>query len=639
MRLPSLVVMAGLIACGGGSRTNDQGPGGGGSRASHALTVQVTGAGRVTSSPAGIDCGSTCSASFNQVVTLTAAPDAGSTFGSWDGACSGTGNCVLPMSADVSVRATFRPATVTPRQLRLTVVGSGHVVSAPGAVDCTGSCTVPLAAAVTLSARPAAGWQFKGWDGACSGNGDCALPATADADVTATFTEVPAGSAVLTISVEGNGLVTSSGGIHCADKCQVSLLLGTEVSLTATAGNGMSFAGWSGACSTLLPCSFKLTGDTSVGARFIGGPPPPQDECDGLLPASLPDPVVATLPQGGCLGGTSDDGTGNYALGYEAGPGPTYPNYLFFTIQNGQAVRIGGTIPGGDESGTYVYSQPSGFTSFHVSGNSGGSNFISWSHEGANTGSQPVSNVALGPSNAYPSSAVGIDPSGGTVTVRTYKDPARDWVTELRRFDKTGQPETDWVTIDTGQRFAEGVGIALSGHALVLQVQPGQVGPATIAPKWRARWFDHDAKPITGWFSFAPADSYPRLQFLMDGSVVAHFSNSGHIALGAGWQHRFPDGEESAKAPPDWLSQRYSGEFAVIRNGRGYASWSAGKCDGADAVEVLAAASGKSCGCLAMPDPVKGSFTQPVSIGRDGSLILAHPPNGCQYRLYPQLFK
>jgi len=44
------------------------------------LTVVKTGNGTVTSSPAGINCGTTCSASFarNTTVTLTATPDAGS---------------------------------------------------------------------------------------------------------------------------------------------------------------------------------------------------------------------------------------------------------------------------------------------------------------------------------------------------------------------------------------------------------------------------------------------------------------------------------------------------------------------------------------------------------------------------------
>ena len=66
----------------------------------HTLTVAKagTGSGTVTSSPAGINCGATCSASFPAatVVTLTAAPAAGSTFAGWSGACSGTGPARSP---------------------------------------------------------------------------------------------------------------------------------------------------------------------------------------------------------------------------------------------------------------------------------------------------------------------------------------------------------------------------------------------------------------------------------------------------------------------------------------------------------------------------------------------------------------
>src|SRR5439155_65795 len=59
-----------------------------------ALTVSKTGtgSGTVTSSPAGISCGTTCSASFTSgtMVTLTAAPAAGSTFTGWSGGgCAG----------------------------------------------------------------------------------------------------------------------------------------------------------------------------------------------------------------------------------------------------------------------------------------------------------------------------------------------------------------------------------------------------------------------------------------------------------------------------------------------------------------------------------------------------------------------
>lgn len=69
-----------------------------------------TGTGSVTSIPAGISCGVTCSFSFSlgTVVTLTAAPDAGSILTGWSGGgCSGRGTCVVTMNAAKSVTATF----------------------------------------------------------------------------------------------------------------------------------------------------------------------------------------------------------------------------------------------------------------------------------------------------------------------------------------------------------------------------------------------------------------------------------------------------------------------------------------------------------------------------------------------------
>jgi hypothetical protein len=75
------------------------------------LTVSKagTGSGSVTSSPAGIDCGATCSHPFTQgtTVTLTAAPASGSTFAGWSGGCSGTGSCAVTMNAATGVTATF----------------------------------------------------------------------------------------------------------------------------------------------------------------------------------------------------------------------------------------------------------------------------------------------------------------------------------------------------------------------------------------------------------------------------------------------------------------------------------------------------------------------------------------------------
>ena len=70
-----------------------------------------TGFGTVTSSPAGISCGTSCSGSFagGTQVTLTATPAAGSTFAGWSGDCSGAGTCLLTMNAARSVTASFKP--------------------------------------------------------------------------------------------------------------------------------------------------------------------------------------------------------------------------------------------------------------------------------------------------------------------------------------------------------------------------------------------------------------------------------------------------------------------------------------------------------------------------------------------------
>ncbi|MCC6132272.1 MAG: S8 family serine peptidase [Acidobacteria bacterium] len=75
------------------------------------LTVSKggSGSGTVSSSPAGISCGGTCSASFSDgtAVTLTATSSSGSTFAGWGGACSGTGSCQVSMTSDRTVTATF----------------------------------------------------------------------------------------------------------------------------------------------------------------------------------------------------------------------------------------------------------------------------------------------------------------------------------------------------------------------------------------------------------------------------------------------------------------------------------------------------------------------------------------------------
>jgi hypothetical protein len=73
------------------------------------VTTGGTGAGTVTSSPAGISCPTICSENVNTgtQVTLTATASAGSIFSGWVGVCTGTAPCVVTMSAAMSVSAYF----------------------------------------------------------------------------------------------------------------------------------------------------------------------------------------------------------------------------------------------------------------------------------------------------------------------------------------------------------------------------------------------------------------------------------------------------------------------------------------------------------------------------------------------------
>jgi hypothetical protein len=162
----------------------------------HRLTVtrKGAGAGLVTSAPAGIDCGSTCAASFTTgtQVTLTATPAPGSVFAGWSGACSGTSPiCTTTVSQARTVGARFNPV----RSYRLTVTrrgpGAGTVASSPSGIACGTTCLATFASGtvVTLTASASPGSTFAGWTGACSGSAlTCTVTMSQARTVSARFT-------------------------------------------------------------------------------------------------------------------------------------------------------------------------------------------------------------------------------------------------------------------------------------------------------------------------------------------------------------------------------------------------------------------------------------------------------------------
>ena len=137
------------------------------------LTIALagTGTGSVVSNPAGINCGQTCSASFDPgtPVTLTATPGTNSTFAGWSGGnCTGGPTCVVSLSASEQVTAIFNLIQSAPV---LTVfpagTGSGTVTSSPVGINCGPTCSASFnpGTQVTLTETPAANSYFVGWSG------------------------------------------------------------------------------------------------------------------------------------------------------------------------------------------------------------------------------------------------------------------------------------------------------------------------------------------------------------------------------------------------------------------------------------------------------------------------------------------
>ena len=184
-----------------------------------ALTTSKSGTGTITSNPAGINCGSTCTYSFTsgELVTLTATPGSGYTFSNWTGACTGTGTCSVTMSQIRSVTATFAVVPQLPSSYSLTVsrtgTGNGAISSAPSGINCGTSCSAAFSSGVTvqLTATPDASSTFAGWSGACTGTTSCAVTMNEVKTVIATFTANPAesGRKTLTVVKNGNGKVRS----------------------------------------------------------------------------------------------------------------------------------------------------------------------------------------------------------------------------------------------------------------------------------------------------------------------------------------------------------------------------------------------------------------------------------------------
>lgn len=248
--------------------------GSGGTNYSVTVSKTGSGSGTVTSAPAGIDCGSTCSATIaaGTSVTLTAVANSGSTFTGWSGGiCTGTGACTVPMNSATSVTANF--ALGVTLSVAQSGTGSGVVTSTPTGIVCGVTCSYGFTAgtSVTLAAVANTGSTFTGWSGGgCSGTGPCTISMTSATTVTANYTAGTSYALTVTNAGTGSGTVSSSpsGISNCSSSCSASYGAGTLVTLTPTAVGGSTFIGWSGDCSGTGSCSVTMSAAKSVTATF-----------------------------------------------------------------------------------------------------------------------------------------------------------------------------------------------------------------------------------------------------------------------------------------------------------------------------------------------------------------------------------
>ncbi len=248
------------------------------------LTVAKAGegSGTVASMPAGINCGNTCTADFDEdeEVTLTATPDAGVTVTWTNCTVSPTDPnvCTVTMDADKEVTATFALPPPDEFELNVDVQGGGTVTSSPAGINCEGDCTEDYTEGqtVTLTAIADEGFEFEEWSDNCSSTGatTCQVLMDAPKTVTATFTPLPPPppnehTLTVTLAGTGGGTVTSApSGITCGSDCAEAYVEGTEVVLNAASNNGSRFMGWTGDCAGTGGCTVIMDGPKNVTATF-----------------------------------------------------------------------------------------------------------------------------------------------------------------------------------------------------------------------------------------------------------------------------------------------------------------------------------------------------------------------------------
>lgn len=172
-------------------------------------------------------------------------------FDHWEGANTGTNpRTLLTMDDNKTLTAVFK---LRPQTLTIKTVGQGTVSPNGG--------TYSYGDNVTLTATPAAGWQFVHWSDDASGTSpQVQVTMTHDLTATAVFEEMGP-QYPLAITVQGSGTVTPDNGTYPA---------GTVITLTASPGPAWEFSAWQGDVSdNSTTVQVTMNGSKTVTAVFV----------------------------------------------------------------------------------------------------------------------------------------------------------------------------------------------------------------------------------------------------------------------------------------------------------------------------------------------------------------------------------
>jgi hypothetical protein len=501
------------------------------------------------------------------------------------------------------------------------------------AFSCRSDCqqTIDATATVRLVAIPDAGWNFDGWQGACSGTAACDVAMGADHDLVAAFSvspPPPPGNARVTVTFVGNGsgrVTSSPGGIDCpSTTCSMTVRTNTAVSLSAQPDSSSSFVGWGGTCSGNGGCSVTASSDLNVSANFAASAPPaPPPQCVGLSPGSQAPQAVSIYSPAACAPGLGD-ATGT--LGLQA---LNSPRGVTLHIVDGSTQQQKSFTSNWDNAGGSFTQQPSGFTGVMKYAD------VSSLHYFNRDGSYVSASWAI-----YGKLAFMASPAGGVLLAGDFS-----WYSDAPRRHQAwffgrnqGSTYLSWSHDLASPGAVFGLGCDLSNSCLVIT----DGGSGNIS----GQWFDSTGTALTGEFSLlsgfqAASDTWFETAPLIGGGVAVRRvdqADSGRPFQRAAWLVTLGAGKVDAQPAPQWMKDRPNTQLAVARSGKAYAVLPMGAPDAdcAQKVEVMAP-DGTSCGSFDIGIASGKCRTENVSLSLDGTPIQLMPrelsqPYTCSYR-------